>query len=72
MHTSPTKFTRKRPQNHHKKIAKKGSKNHQKEKMGETTKGLEEPHRIFYTYQKRFIQGLACLPIIDPSLKISP
>jgi hypothetical protein len=40
--------------------------------MGETTKGLEESHWIFYTCQERFIQGLACLPIIHPSLNISP
>jgi hypothetical protein len=42
MHTSPTKTAKERPQIHHKKSSRKGSKNHQKEKMGETPKGIEE------------------------------
>jgi hypothetical protein len=35
---------RKHLQNSSTKITRKGSKNHQKGKMGETTKGLEESH----------------------------
>jgi hypothetical protein len=54
------------------KSPRKGSENHQKRKMGETPPSLEEPHRIFYAHQERFIQGLACLSIMHPSLKISP
>jgi hypothetical protein len=50
----------------------KGSENHQKERMGTTHPSLEEPHRIILYITKRFIQGLACRPIIHPSHKISP
>jgi hypothetical protein len=52
MHTFPTKSQRESPQIHHKKIAKKGSKNHQKGKMGETRSSLEEPHQVIYTYHE--------------------
>jgi hypothetical protein len=59
-------------QNSTKKIPKKRLRKSQKRENGRDNKSLEEPRRIFYTYQERFIQGLACLPIIHPSLKISP
>jgi hypothetical protein len=32
----------------------------------------EESRQTFYTHHERFIQGLACLLNIHPSLKISP
>jgi hypothetical protein len=35
-----------------KKIAKKGSENHQKERTGTTRPSLEEPRRIIYTSQR--------------------
>jgi hypothetical protein len=54
------------------KIPRKSSEKQQKGKTGETTNNLEESCSIFYTCQERFIHGLACLPIIHPSLKISP
>jgi hypothetical protein len=57
------------PQENHQENA---LKTHQKGKTGETTKGLEESRRIFYTYQEKFIQGLCYLPIFHTSLKISP
>jgi hypothetical protein len=41
------------------KSLRKGSENHQKGEIGRTPKSFEEPRRIFYTYYKRFIQGLA-------------
>jgi hypothetical protein len=34
------------------KSPRKGSENHQKERMGTTHPCLEEPHRIIYTYQR--------------------
>jgi hypothetical protein len=34
------------------KLPRKGSKNHQKGKTGETQSSLEEPHRIIYTYHE--------------------
>jgi hypothetical protein len=40
--------------------------------MRGATRTLEESRRTFYTYHERFMQGLACLLNIDPSLKISP
>jgi hypothetical protein len=39
--------------------SKKSLQNHQKGKTGGTQRSLEEPRRIIYTYQERFIQGLA-------------
>jgi hypothetical protein len=65
-------YLKETPQNVSMKITRKGPKNHQKGKTGETTQGLEESRRTFYTYQERFIQGLACFAIIHSSLKISP
>jgi hypothetical protein len=52
MHTSLNKSPRERPRNLSKKIAKKGSKNHQKGKPGRTQTSLEEPRRIIYTYHE--------------------
>ena len=49
-----------------------GSENPQKGKRESPPQELEEPRRTFYTSKERFIQGLACLPNIHPSLKISP
>jgi hypothetical protein len=54
------------------KIRRKGSENSQNGKIEEASRTLEESHRTFYTYHERFIQGLACLLNIRPSLKISP
>jgi ACT domain-containing protein len=43
-----------------------------KRKTGEASRTLEESRQTFYTYHERFIQGLAYLLNIHPSLKISP
>jgi hypothetical protein len=51
--------SKKRPENFLTEIPRKGSENHQKGKTGGTPSSLEEPHRIIYTYQEGFIQGLA-------------
>jgi hypothetical protein len=40
--------------------------------MGGATRAHEESRQTFYTRHERFIQGLACLLNIHPSLKISP
>jgi hypothetical protein len=40
-------------------IPRKNPENHQKGKTGGTQSSLKEPHRIIYTYDERFIQGLA-------------
>jgi hypothetical protein len=37
-----------------------------------STRTLEESRQTFYTHHERFIQGIACLLNIHPSLKISP
>jgi hypothetical protein len=42
-----------------------------KRKKWEASRTLEESRWTFHTYHERFIHGLACLPIIQPSLKIS-
>jgi hypothetical protein len=47
------------PQNSPTEIPRKCPENHQKGKTGEAQTSLEEPRRIIYTYQERFIQGLA-------------
>jgi hypothetical protein len=72
MHTSATKSQRERSQNHHKKIGKKGlQKSPQRGNGRHTIKPWgTTPNHLFIPW--RFIQGLACLPIIHPSLKISP
>jgi hypothetical protein len=46
----------------------------QKSQKGKTPgdkETLDEPHRIFYTYNGRFIQGLASRPNIQPSLNMN-
>jgi hypothetical protein len=43
-----------------------------KRETGGATRTLEESCQTFYTHHERFIQGLACLLNIHPSLKISP
>jgi hypothetical protein len=50
----------------------KGSENHRKREMGGATRTLEESRQTFYTYHEKFMQGLAYLLNIHPSLKISP
>jgi hypothetical protein len=73
MCASLTKTGKERPQLHQKKIATKRLRRSQKKwKTEETTRALEESRHSFYTYYERFIQGLACLSIIHPSLKVSP
>jgi hypothetical protein len=57
--TSNKNPSKKRPQNFPTEIPRKGSKNHQKGKTGETLTRLEEPRWIIYTYHERYIQGLA-------------
>jgi hypothetical protein len=58
------------PENRPRKPPIEGSENHHQEQPGTTQQILEEPRRIIYT--RRFIQGLACRPIIQPFHKISP
>jgi hypothetical protein len=43
------------------KSPRKGSENHQKREMGTRQQDHEKPRWIFYTYHKRFIQGLASI-----------
>jgi hypothetical protein len=50
----------------------KGSENHRKREMRGATRTHEESRQTFYTHHERFIQGIACLLNIHPSLKISP
>jgi hypothetical protein len=57
--TSNKNPSNKRPQILSTENPRKRSKNHQKGKTGGTQTSLEEPRRIIYTYQERFIQGLA-------------
>jgi hypothetical protein len=72
MHTFPTKSPRERPQIHHMKIAKKRLWKSPNKKNGtDTLKPWGTTPNHLYI-QWRFIQGLACLTNIHPSLKISP
>jgi hypothetical protein len=50
----------------------KGSENDRKRETGGATRRLEESHQTLYTHHERFIQCLAVLLNIHPSLKISP
>jgi hypothetical protein len=67
----PTKTQRERLQNLSKKITKKGSENHRKGETRKTLQALRNNANHLYI-PKRFIEGLACCPIILPSQKISP
>jgi hypothetical protein len=58
------------PENNSKKSPREGSENHQQEQPGTTHPNLEEPPPNHLYMQQRFIQGLACRPIIQPSQKI--
>jgi hypothetical protein len=49
-----------------------GYRNHHQEQPGTTQQSLEEPRQIIYYIPRRFIQSLACRPIIQPSHKFSP
>jgi hypothetical protein len=69
---SHKKFSKETPPKLHHKNPKKRLRKSTKRENGKDNKSLEEPRRIYYTYQERFIQDLACHPVIHPSLKISP
>jgi hypothetical protein len=72
MHTSPNKSSRKQSRNLSKKNAKKRlRKSPKRTNRNNTSKPwATTPNHLYIT--KRFIQGLACRPIIQPSHKISP
>jgi hypothetical protein len=72
MHTSPTKSQRERSQNRHQKIAKKELRKSPKWEngIGAIKPWGTTPNHLYIPW--RFIQGLACLSTIHPSLKISP
>jgi hypothetical protein len=61
---------RNHPQNSATKITRKSSENHQKGKQVRQHKALRN-HTESSIHTRRFIQGLACHPVIHPSLKIS-
>jgi hypothetical protein len=68
----PNKSQRERPRIHHKEFAKKGLRKSPKRR---NTKDTSKPSGTTSNHlyiQMRFIQGLACHPIILPSHKISP
>jgi hypothetical protein len=60
------------PENTPRKPLREGFENHHQEQPGTTQQSLEEPHRNHLYIPRRFIQGLACPSIIQPSHKISP
>jgi hypothetical protein len=68
---SPSNPQEQGPENTPRKPPREGSGNHHQEQPGTTQQSLEEPRRIIYTYPRRFIQGLACRLIIQPSHKVS-
>jgi hypothetical protein len=72
MHTSPTKSQRERPRNCSKKITKKRLWKSPKRTNGNNTSKPWGTTPNYLYIPKRFIQGLACRPIILSSHKISP
>jgi hypothetical protein len=60
------------PENSPKKSPREGFDNHHQEQLRTIHPNLEEPRANHLYMQQRFIQGLACCPIIQPSHKISP